>query len=716
MKYASSFLFLFISLSLFSQQPLTLEEAVNGQYRQFYPKNLDQLNWLPGSDDFVYVKNDTLFQGNAKTKEQAALTLAQLNDWNKLTQKLTEFPDITWLDANTFYFEAEGQYLLANRKTKSVTARSRIPKDGENTDYHKASGNFAYTKGNNLFIRSGEKDIQVTNNEKDIVSGQSVSRNEYGIVKGTFWSPSGNALAFYQKDEAEVTDYPLIDYKETPAVVKYIKYPMAGAQSEKVSVGVYNLSSGTTIYLELSNGLTGIKFNPFFYATNLTWSPDGKDIYLIHINRETTEMQLRRYDAATGKLIKILITEKDDKWVEPEQPITFVKGKKDIFLWYSWQDGFHNYYLYNTNGELLRQTHARFELTEILGFNKDGTKMFVAGTGDNPTESNAYSVNLSDMLMMKITGASGTHDVQVSDSGEFILDTYNSITVPNRIDISSSGGRMIRSLLIAENPLDGRAIGNTEIFTITAADGSTPLYCRMIKPTNFSVSNKYPAVVYLYNGPHVQLVTNSWLAGSSLWMNYLAEQGYIVFTVDGRGSAHRGKAFEQAIHRQLGTVEIDDQIMGVKYLKSLHFVDPGRLAVHGWSFGGFMTTGLMLRKPGTFKVGVAGGSVIDWRMYEVMYTERYMDTPDQNPEGYKIADLTNYVADLKGDLLMIHGTDDDVVVLQHDMKFLKACIDKNILVDFFAYPGHGHNVRGKDRLHLMEKVLGYIVENLAVTR
>ena len=234
----------------------------------------------------------------------------------------------------------------------------------------------------------------------------------------------------------------------------------------------------------------------------------------------------------------------------------------------------------------------------------------------------------------------------------------------------------------------------------------------MIKPSDFDSSKKYPALVYVYNGPHVQLVKNSWLGGAPMWMHWMAEQGYIVFTIDGRGSKGRSIEFEQAVHRQLGTLEMEDQIAGVKHLISLPYIDGDRLAVHGWSFGGFMTTSLMLRYPGIFKVGVAGGPVIDWDMYEIMYTERYMDTPEENQEGYDKARLYQYIPNLEGDLLMIHGVVDDVVLMQHSLEFVKQCVDAGVQMDYFVYPGHPHNVRGKDRVHLMEKVLKYVMDHL----
>jgi dipeptidyl-peptidase-4 len=234
----------------------------------------------------------------------------------------------------------------------------------------------------------------------------------------------------------------------------------------------------------------------------------------------------------------------------------------------------------------------------------------------------------------------------------------------------------------------------------------------MIYPANFDSTKKYPSITYTYNGPHVQLVTNTWLGGADMWLFYLAQEGYVVFTIDGHGSGNRGMAFEGGIHRQLGTLEIADQIKGNTYLRSLPFIDPDRMGINGWSFGGFMTTSLMTRTPGKYKVGVAGGPVIDWSYYEVMYTERYMDTPQENPDGYKTACLLNYVEKLQGKLLLIHGTSDDTVVWQHSLMYLKQCVDKGVLVDYFAYPGHLHNVLGPDRVHLMKKMTDYFKSNL----
>jgi len=707
---------LFLGLSALAQEKknLTLDEAVLGQFRQFYPEQL-QLQWIPGTDRYSQIKNDTLFSQAAvgKSKPTVELTLAQVNKaFQEIgVEKAASMPRWEWISVNELHATAS----LASEKNKTVeitfslnnkmaTLLNAYDSDAENVDFH-TKGNVAYTRGNNLFVKNGAEEKQVTFNVEGIVSGQSISRNEYGIAKGTFWSKEGNRLAFYQKDETNVTQYPLINYNTTPASVNNIRYPMAGDPSEKISVGVYDVKSGKTVFLQLNNGV----LNDTYYATNLSWSPDENFILIAEMNRATTSCRLNLYNALTGEFIRTLFTETDNRWVEPDQAPYFLSNT--TFLWYTWKNGFHNYYLYDLTGNLAAQTNANFELLSILGVSDDKKTIFFEGTGTNATERHLYSAPTSTLKLTALTNEAGTHIAKVSSTGKFVIDQFSSLSVPNRVSIVPCGKGMPNVLLKSEDKLKNYNIGSTEIFTINANNGA-PLYCRLIKPSNFDPEKQYPVVVYVYNGPHVQLITNSYLGGSSLWMNYLAEQGYLVFTVDGQGSAHRGKEFEQIIHRQLGTQEMADQLAGVEWLKKQSYVNPTRMAVHGWSFGGFMTTSLMLRAPGTFKVGVAGGPVIDWRLYEVMYTERYMDTPQENAEGFDANNCTKHVDKLQGKLLMIHGADDNVVVLQHNMRFLKACVDKKIPVDFFVYPGHEHNVRGKDRVHLMNKIITYITDNL----
>ncbi|HEY6905822.1 MAG TPA: prolyl oligopeptidase family serine peptidase, partial [Ignavibacteriaceae bacterium] len=312
--------------------------------------------------------------------------------------------------------------------------------------------------------------------------------------------------------------------------------------------------------------------------------------------------------------------------------------------------------------------------------------------------------------MKRITSAGGVHDVTGNGNNLFI-DSYSSQDVPGITNIVDINGKVLNNILTAGNPLLDYRIGKTKIFTMKD-DAGFDLYCRMITPPDFDSTRKYPVIVYVYGGPHEQLIVDDWLGGGTLWFNYMAEKGYIIFTLDNRGSAYRGLRFEQEIFRHLGSKEIEDQVEGVIYLKSLSYVDSTRMGVHGWSYGGFMTTSLMTRTPDLFKVGVAGGSVIDWDYYEVMYTERYMDTPQTNPEGYAESNLLNYVGNLKGKLLMIHGTSDPVVVWQQDLMFCKKAADLNIPLDYFPYPGQEHGVTGKDKLHLYSKITSYFDDAL----
>ena len=420
-------------------------------------------------------------------------------------------------------------------------------------------------------------------------------------------------------------------------------------------------------------------------------------------------MWLYLYDLK-GKLIRTLWEEQNDKWVEPEHPAFFPSKTSDNFVWISEKNGFNNLYFVDIKGENIKAITAnKFVVKDILTASEDGSKIYYSATGPNPCNTLIYECDLQGNNR-QLTQAEGTHRFSLAPKGAYYYDGYSSVEVANSEYIWTLNGKMAKMLMVSKDKLADYTIGTTEIGNIKGKDGSA-LYYRMIKPADFDPNKKYPVLVYVYGGPHAQMVTNSWLAGANLWMHWLANQGYIVFTLDNRGSGERGFAFESQIHRQLGTVEMEDQLTGVEYLKSLPYVDGQRLAVHGWSFGGFMTTSLMLRQAGVFNVGVAGGPVTDWKFYEIMYGERYMDRPEQNPEGYAANSLLNHTKNLKGKLLLIHGTVDDVVVMQHNEALLKSFIDNGVQADYFVYPMHPHNVMGKDRAHLMEKVLLYILEN-----
>ena len=542
----------------------------------------------------------------------------------------------------------------------------------------------------------------------NIVLGESVHRNEFGINGGLFWSPKQSRLAFYRMDQSMVVDYPLVNTKTREAEPMPIKYPMAGMQSHWVTVGVYEPATAKLVYLNTARDTTVHERE--MYLTNIAWSPDERYVYIAKVNREQNHMWLEQYDAATGDFMKVLFEETNPRYVEPCEPMMFTP-KGDQFLWFSMRDGYKHLYLYKADGSLVKQvTRGEYEVEGFIQFDRKGENIFIYANRDNLAGRDAYRVNLKKGTMDRLTFGKGTNTVAINDAGTRMVCAYSSVDVPAAAYYLNIAPRKYPEpyyFYRSENPLKDYAMPTVKLGTIKAADGKTDLYYRLITPPNMKPGEKYPTLVYVYGGPHSQLVTDSWLAGGNLYFLRLAQQGYVVFTLDNRGTDNRGFEFESCTHRHLGEIEMADQMEGVKFLQSLPYVDKDRMGVEGWSFGGFMTITMKLAHPEVFKVGCAGGPVIDWKWYEIMYGERYMDTPQENPEGYEAASLLGKAKNLEGRLLVIQGAEDNTVVPQHSTEFIERCINNFRQVDYFAYPHHEHNVLGRERLHLYQKMFQY---------
>lgn len=683
--------------ALAQKKNFTMAEATNGMGTTLAVKSIRQAAWQPETHNLYWVHNNALVRLNAANGQtDTVLRLKGLNQDVFGKDSLKGWPGITWSGKNECYFTA-GNDLYFSDASFSQWKRKHLHEDAENVFVAPQTGHVAYTVGNNLWLN----DTRVTNDaDKNIINGKAVHRDEFGIDRGIFFSPKGNLLAYYRMDQTMVNDYPVIDWSVTPAKANIIKYPMAGGTSHQVSVIVYSPESRQKTRIK-----TGTPLDK--YLTCVTWSPDERYIYIATLNRGQDNLRLNKYDVASGEKISTLFEESDEKYVQPLHPLYFLPGSNSQFIWMSQRDGFMHLYLYNSEGRLLRQlTKGSWVVNELLGFNKERNEVFFTASKESPMEKNTYAVNWLTGQIRRVDRETGFHTVMASSDGDYLYDVYSSAEVPKNTVLRSTDGKWSKTLLSAENTLSGYRRAGVKNVTLKADDG-TPLYGKLILPPDFDGRKKYPVIVYLYNGPNVQLLHNTFPESGNLWYEYLAQHGYVVFTMDGRGSSNRGLKFEQATFGKLGTVELEDQLKGVDYLKSLPYVDATRMGIHGWSFGGFMTTSMMLRYPDVFKVGVAGGPVMDWSMYEIMYTERYMNTPQENPEGYEASNLLTKTKNLKGKLLLIHGTDDDVVVWQHSVNFIKKCVDNNIPVDYFVYPGHPHNVRGKDRVHLMQKITDY---------
>lgn len=691
-----------------SNYQLTLEDLLPGgnSYSKYQVKMPKGIQWY--NDIATYIKGDSILaiKGGSNTSSQFIISKDEINqilsDNNK--DKIVSLAGISFIgkDNSLALVKIKNGYVTIDMKTKSIINSFELSKDAQNIDFSEKYESVAYTKKNNLYLLSKNTEIAITNDSsKSIVNGQSVHRNEFGINKGIFWSPDGNKLAFYRMDENMVTDYPLVDVSTRIASLKDIKYPMAGMKSHHVTLGIYDILTNKTTFLK--TGLPKEK-----YLTNIAWAPDNKSIYIAELNRGQDTCQLKQYDIATGKQIKLLFEELDTKYVEPEHPIHFLPNNSQSFIWQSKRDRHNHIYLYATDGSLKRQlTSGEWDVTNVLGFDTNGNNLFYSSTENSPIENHLYKLDLKTGNRIKISKEEGLHYGILSPSAKYIIDRYTSQYNPGKIVITNTSNNVSSEFYQADSPFKNIKLPEINLGSLTANDGKTKLFYRMVKPVDFDTSKKYPVVIYVYGGPHSQLVDNSWMGQVRGWDIYMAEKGYIVFTLDNRGTNNRGKKFEDITHRKLGVVETEDQMTGVNYLKSLTYVDADRIGVHGWSFGGFMTLNLMLRHPEVFKVGVAGGPVTDWKYYEIMYGERYMDSPQENPQGYAETSMIDRAGDLKGRLMLIHGDEDPTVVMQHSLLFLKSAIKKGTHPDFFVYPGHGHNMTGHDRVHLHEHITRY---------
>lgn len=706
--YKFSLLSIALGSSMFAQtQKFTMAEAVNGLRSNLAVKNISQFSWASDNKSYVQaVKGGYLLTDIKTNKQDTLISLYQLNK-NFTDNKLKALPTIKFKNNNLASFIANNQVYFIEKSGNTWKINQIIPLNTEAANIKILNDNLiVYTVKNNLFIKKNGQELPITKDlNENILNGQAVHRNEFGIDGGIFVSPNSENIAFYKMDQSMVADYPVIDWSVVPAQNHNIKYPMAGKTSHQVRLGVYNIKNDSTTFLNID----GEKDQ---YLTAITWSPDSKYIFVGVLNRGQNHLKMNQYDAKTGNLVKTLFEEKNDKYVEPQHPLVFLPNSNTDFIWQSQRTGYNHLFHYNIDKGLVSQiTKGDWLVTDILGFNDKKKEIYYVSTQESPLERHLYKVNYTNFKTQKLDNANGMHSGILSNDGNYLYDVYANATTPRVANIINTNSLKTNNILTADNTLKNYDRPEIKNVNLKANDG-TPLYGKIILPTNFDPNKKYPTIVYLYNGPHMQLVIDNFPASGNLWYEYMAQNGYIIFTMDGRGSSNRGLKFEQAVFRNLGTTEMEDQMKGVEYLKSLPYVDAKKMGIHGWSFGGFMTTSFMLRHPEVFKVGVAGGPVLDWNMYETMYTERYMDTPEENPEGYKTANLMDKVPNLKGKLLMIHGAQDDVVVWQHSIDFLKSAVDNGVQLDYFVYPGHQHNVVGKDRVHLMQKVTDYFDEYL----
>jgi dipeptidyl-peptidase-4 len=687
----------------------TLKDAVF-HYEKFLGKRPLNLELIPKSNEYslVYTKEKEIRIFSLKSgKRTRTIPFAEIK---RIIASVVDsgsfsYPSgMKWFKPYVLDFWKQDTLLRVDWEKRKAQILFALPEGVTKKFISPGKRYIVFVKQYNLYLmdRKGKLTQVTTDGSYDIQYGSDVHRREFGISTsdGVFWAPDENMFAFYKKDQSMVTDYPYFQYQERPMSIKLQKYPMAGMKNHLVQIGIYNLNDRSVQYLN-----TGKEAD--VYLTSVSWTSDSRYILLARVNRDQNHVDVMRFDRKHGWEPAILFSEEDHEWTEPYASIHPLKKKSAYFVWHFYRDGFRNLMLYNVNGKLIEPvTNFKFDVTQFYGEDRTGKILFFQTTGVNPLNRRLYSFNLETGQLKQLTTREGTYSLILHPTGRIHLVTYTSLSVPY-ILYSAPEGRPKRVLYKSENPFEETGAPKNKIVTLKSNDGCH-LYGLLIIPPNISADKKYPVLIYVYGGPHSQMVRNVWLGLPHPWLYYLASRGYVIWVMDNHGTYNRGEHFEQAIFRNLGTRELQDQLKGVKYIRSLSFVDTNRIGVHGWSYGGFMTLTLMTRAPEYFKVGIAGAPVVDWKYYETVYTERYMDSPEQNPEGYENASVLRHIQNLKGHLLVIHGTSDETVVWQHTILLINQAIDKNVQMDYFIFPGHKHGIRGKDRLYLYEKMTKYL--------
>ena len=694
------------SVCLFAQnETIDLEGYFQGKY---LAERINGLSWQPGTDNYAYIDDDfNIKLVNAKTgKESLYLSSDKLAEEN--VKKVRSFQ---WVDANTLYFPRNQRLITVSKNGLTSYTFSDVNME-EVIDQSVKHKLFIIKNDDGVFVESvknGYKPILICpDTGKNITFGESVHRSEWGINEGQYISPNGNYIAFYRMDESMVEDYPLVNTGTPIATVEYMKYPMAGRNSHKVTLGIYDVTKssaqGKAVYHYIKTDVADGEF-----LTNVTFSPDEKYIFITHLNRAQNHSKLIQYDLQSGNKVKVLIEETDSRYVEPLQRIIFLKDGR--FLYFSDRDGWRHLYMYDMNGNLIKKvTEGRYDIVDIYGLDAKEENLYFTAPLEKPVNQYVCKVNLKSGVLTRLGAADGVHYPIFSDSKNYFIDYFTNVTTPRVISLVSNQGKTMKVLKTSKNPYADCAMGETKIFPIVNKHGDS-LWCRLITPPNMDKSKKYPVLIYVYGGPHSQLVTNSFISGG-VFLEYMAQQGYVVFTLDNRGTSCRGAEFEKCIHRQLGKLEMEDQMCGVEYLKSLPFVDANRIGLDGWSFGGFMTLSLITEHPETFKAASCGGPVVNWAWYEVMYGERYMDTPEENPEGYAAANILTKIKNVKCPLLVMHGCQDHTVVWQHTLELMRQAVTDGIEVEYFPYTIYDHNVIGPERVHLWHKIERFHNQNL----
>ncbi len=579
----------------------------------------------------------------------------------------------------------------------------------------------AFVRDSNLWVVSvggGPPRALTTGGSEEILKGQLdwLYPEELDSTTAYWWSPDSSKIAYYEMDERPVTRYPIMDMSSPAGAIEYTRFPQAGEANPIVRVGVVPVAGGETMWMD-----TGADTD--IYPARVEWLRDSQGVAIERLNRAQNRLDLLFCDASTGSS-RTILTEMDKFWINIADDLYFFSDKKR-FLWSSERSGFRHYYLYDLSGRPLEQlTTGAWGITGSGGIGPGASShpavdeahgfIYFLSNKDDLRDTQLYRISLEDRGITRITRDAGTHEVLFAPDASAFVDTYSNAMTPPREDLDRIDGSRVTT--IDENSVPELAdyhLSPVEFIDLPAGDG-TKLCALMIKPPDFDPSHKYPVLVHVYGGPQIQMVRNVWGGPDFLWHEMMAQKGYIIFELDNRGSANRGHAFETPIYHQLGKIELEDQLAGVKYLTSLPYVDSSRIGIWGWSYGGTMTLEALFNAPNIFKAGVSVAPVSDWSLYDTTYTERYMGRPQDNPDVYDNSSPVNQAAGLKAKLMLAHGTGDDNVHFANTSEVLNALIlHQNYPADVMIFPGRGHPIGDRPaRIQLFERITQFLLNNL----
>ena len=673
--------------------------------------------WAPNGKSFAYFKGKTVMLYDVAA--QSEKTLIALDALEATAAKVPEPEKFEWqnrrVHEDSFQWSESGKQILLSVAGDLFLWDSQTGKPAQLTTTPVAEADpklspdakrVAFRRGHDLYTLdiASHKETRLTQDgSPTLLNGELdwVYPEELNLGTAYWWSPDSTRLAYLQFDVSREFEYPQIDLRNRRAVLELERYPQAGTPNADVRLGVVPAAGGPTKWMDLGETRGHL-------LARVYWTPNSAAIAVRRLNRVQNEQDLLLADPATGAA-KTLIHETDPYWINVSDDFRFLSNGQ--FLWPSERDGFMHLYLYSPEGkQLARVTEGNWEVTGIAALDEGRRKLYYTSSEASPLERQLYAINLNGSGKQRLTREPGTHGISMSPTGAYYMDTFSSSTQPPRRTLHTGDGAEWSVYREADHKLqDEYEVLPSEIVSMKAADGAT-LYGRIIKPANFQTGQKYPAIVMVYGGPGAQSIRNTW--SGATWDQALANRGFVVWALDNRGSKGRGHAFESKLYRRLGAQELSDQKEGVQYLIKQGFVDPARIGIYGWSYGGFMTLYSLLNAPETFKAGIAGAPVTDWHNYDTIYTERYLGLPSDNEDGYKASSAVTYADKLKAKLLVLHNIEDDNVLFQNSLQMSDAFEKSGKLFNMVLYTQKSHGVGGPARKHLLELTTEFFEKNL----